>query len=138
MDNNLCVHDIVIFNRIKSGNANLYKATNLKNCFFFKNCSASDGQAGVSLASVGTCVIPLTSLPEKAFVPPLEWQAVDLDTALSQQLVTLNIDDIIAKGIASDKVMSAKDIMSSFDTITIHSISVDDFSSNKSYLLKGV
>lgn len=132
------VHDIVIFNGIKSGNSVIYKATNLKNCFFSKTAKITDTPNGVSLASIGTCLIPAFSLPSSAFVPPSEWQAAQLEEILAKRLVTLREEDIIAKGHCDEDTMYAKDIFAAYTAFTIQSITVDDFSSNKGYLLKGV
>ena len=74
----------------------------------------------------------------KTFVPPFQWQSADLEEILGRQLVTLACNDIVAKGESTEQIMTVKDIMSSFDTITIRSILVDDFSDNKCYLIKGV
>ena len=132
------IHNIVIFNGVKSGNSVIYKATNLKHCFFSKISKITDTPNGVSLASVGTCLIPAFSLPSSAFVPPSEWQAAQLEEILARRLVTLREEDIIAKGHCDKDIMSAKDIFAVYDAFTIQSIMVDDFSSNQGYLLKGV
>ena len=138
MASELLIHDVVLFNRVKSGNTYVYVATNLKNCLFFKNTAISDSQIGNNLSSTGTCLIPAFSLSAKTFVPPFQWQSADLEEILGRQLVTLACNDIVAKGESTEQIMTVKDIMSSFDTITIRSILVDDFSDNKCYLIKGV
>ena len=138
MASELLIHNVVLFNRVKSGNTYVYVATNLKNCLFFKNTAISDSQIGDNLSSTGTCLIPAFSLSAKTFVPPLEWQDADLNTILSQHLVTLNIDDIIAKGYCDKETMNAKDILSTYDAFTVRHVAVDDFSDNKCYLAKGL
>ena len=138
MASDLYVHDIIVFNRVKSGNTSVYVATNLSNCFFYKVSAVADSSVGDALASTGTCLIPAFSLSAKTYVPPTQWSAVGLDDILSRQLVTLACDDIIAKGRADERVLSAKNILSTYETITIRSISIDDFSSNKCYLIRGV
>lgn len=138
MADTMYIHDVVIFNQVKQGNTTTYKATNLAKCFFSKTCKVTDTANGISLASVGTCLIPAFSLPTSAIVPPSEWQALSLDEILSQGLVTLDTGDIVAKGYCEAATLSAREIMKSYDAFTVQSITTDDFSSSRGFLLKGV
>ena len=138
MASSLLVHNIVLFNRVRTGSSYLYVANNLNSCFYLKQLNVSDSQTGLNLSSIGTCLIPAFAMSEKTFVPPLEWQDADLSTILSQHLVTLNIDDIIAKGYCDKETMNAKDILSTYDAFTVRHVAVDDFSDNKCYLAKGL